>query len=160
VATHVYKFIAHVHTILPNCPMSLQRRRAQPGILNLIVIRRMPSRMPEEHRSGHDKIRTELSATASSFASATNGCGIPPENLAKLYEPFFTTKEVVRGSPLPGAGLFLPRTTRDVDLEAAGRVYNSRHPISGGQVMARGVNKVILIGRLGRIRRLGPCRAG
>src|SRR5258708_977578 len=47
------------------------------------------------------------------------------------------------------APYFSPRTTREVDLEAAGRVYNSRHPISGGQVMARGVNKVILIGTLG-----------
>jgi signal transduction histidine kinase len=31
-----------------------------------------------------------------------NGCGVPAENLSKLYDPFFTTKEVGRGT---GQGL-------------------------------------------------------
>jgi signal transduction histidine kinase len=31
-----------------------------------------------------------------------NGCGVPKENLSKLYDPFFTTKEVGRGT---GQGL-------------------------------------------------------
>jgi signal transduction histidine kinase len=31
-----------------------------------------------------------------------NGCGVPEENLTKLYDPFFTTKEVGRGT---GQGL-------------------------------------------------------
>ena len=31
-----------------------------------------------------------------------NGCGVPPENLSRLYDPFFTTKEVGRGT---GQGL-------------------------------------------------------
>ncbi len=34
------------------------------------------------------------------------GCGIPPENLRRTAEPFFTTKEVGKGS---GLGLFLSR---------------------------------------------------
>lgn len=34
------------------------------------------------------------------------GCGIPPENLQRTVEPFFTTKEVGKGS---GLGLFLSR---------------------------------------------------
>lgn len=36
-----------------------------------------------------------------------NGCGIPPENLEKIYDPFFTTKEVGRGS---GQGLAIARS--------------------------------------------------
>lgn len=37
---------------------------------------------------------------------ADTGCGIPPENLQRTAEPFFTTKEVGKGS---GLGLFLSR---------------------------------------------------
>jgi signal transduction histidine kinase len=36
-----------------------------------------------------------------------NGCGIPPEHLDKIYDPFFTTKEVGRGT---GQGLAITRS--------------------------------------------------
>ncbi len=36
-----------------------------------------------------------------------NGCGIPPENLSRIYDPFFTTKEVGRGT---GQGLAITRS--------------------------------------------------
>jgi single-strand DNA-binding protein len=44
---------------------------------------------------------------------------------------------------------FCTRTTADAVIAAAGRVYNDGHPKFGGYVMARGVNKVILVGTLG-----------
>jgi PAS domain S-box-containing protein len=35
-----------------------------------------------------------------SIEVSDNGCGIPPENLPRLYDPFFTTKEVGEGTGL------------------------------------------------------------
>jgi signal transduction histidine kinase len=35
-----------------------------------------------------------------------NGCGMPPEHVRQTVEPFFTTKEIGKGS---GLGLFLSR---------------------------------------------------
>jgi two-component system, NtrC family, sensor kinase len=45
-----------------------------------------------------------------------NGCGIPEEIMGKIYDPFFTTKEVGRGS---GQGLAIARTIV-VDKHAGG----------------------------------------
>src|SRR5260370_40683834 len=57
--------------------------------------------------TGAIKIRTELSDDHVVIRISDNGCGIPSENLAKLYEPFFTTKEVGRGT---GQGLAIARS--------------------------------------------------
>ncbi len=38
-----------------------------------------------------------------------NGCGIPPENLSRIFEPHFTTKEFVKGERGFGIGLTLCR---------------------------------------------------
>src|SRR6266481_4387364 len=63
--------------------------------------------------------------------------------------PFLRPRKSFAAALCRAPAYFSPRTTRDVDLEAAGRVYNIGYPVSGGLRMARGVNKVILIGTLG-----------
>jgi signal transduction histidine kinase len=48
-----------------------------------------------------------------------NGCGIPEENLAKIYEPFFTTKE-------RGTGLGIPICRKIVDVHNGRLIINSK----------------------------------
>jgi signal transduction histidine kinase len=52
--------------------------------------------------TGEIKISTAVDGDAVIIRIFDNGCGVPPENLSKLYDPFFTTKEVGRGT---GQGL-------------------------------------------------------
>jgi two-component system NtrC family sensor kinase len=52
--------------------------------------------------SGEIKISTALDGDTAVIRISDNGCGVPPEHLSKLYDPFFTTKEVGRGT---GQGL-------------------------------------------------------
>jgi CheY-like chemotaxis protein len=52
--------------------------------------------------TGEIKISTAVDGDAVIIRIFDNGCGVPPENLSKLYDPFFTIKEVGRGT---GQGL-------------------------------------------------------
>src|SRR6202795_1730290 len=109
VATHVYKFIAHVHTDFAELPDVV----CNVGELNQVFLNLIVNAAHAIEDAGRDtetgviKIRTELSDDCVVVRISDNGCGIPPENLAKLYEPFFTTKEVGRGT---GQGLAIARS--------------------------------------------------
>jgi PAS domain S-box-containing protein len=109
VATHVYKFIAHVHTDFAELPdIVCNIGELNQVFLNLIV--NAAHAIEDGGRNietGVIKIRTELSDDCVVIRISDNGCGIAPENLAKLYEPFFTTKEVGRGT---GQGLAIARS--------------------------------------------------
>jgi signal transduction histidine kinase len=52
--------------------------------------------------TGRIRVSTALDGDTALIRISDNGCGVPPENLSKLYDPFFTTKEVGRGT---GQGL-------------------------------------------------------
>jgi two-component system, NtrC family, sensor kinase len=56
--------------------------------------------------TGRIQIRTELVDRWVQFTFEDNGCGIPKAIMSKIYDPFFTTKEVGRGS---GQGLAIAR---------------------------------------------------
>jgi signal transduction histidine kinase len=109
VATHVYKFIARVHTDFAELPdVVCNVGELNQVFLNLIV--NSAHAIEDAGRNietGTIKILTELSGDCVVVRLSDNGCGIPPENLAKLYEPFFTTKEVGRGT---GQGLAIARS--------------------------------------------------
>ena len=51
-------------------------------------------------KNGHVTISTEARDDAVVIKVTDNGCGISQENLPKLFQPFFTTKEVGTGTGL------------------------------------------------------------
>jgi two-component system, NtrC family, sensor kinase len=57
--------------------------------------------------SGWIKICTTFVDNSVELTFEDNGCGIPEDLVAKIYDPFFTTKEIGRGS---GQGLAITRT--------------------------------------------------
>jgi PAS domain S-box-containing protein len=57
-----------------------------------------------EAGGGEIRIATSLSDGAIQLEIQDTGCGIPPEHLARIYEPFFTTKPPGKGT---GLGLFI-----------------------------------------------------
>jgi two-component system NtrC family sensor kinase len=56
--------------------------------------------------SGRITVRTRLIEGWAELQFEDNGCGIPPDIIDKIYDPFFTTNEVGRGS---GQGLAIAR---------------------------------------------------
>ena len=71
-----------------------------------------------------------------------NGCGVPEENLSKLYDPFFTTKEVGRGT---GQGLAISHSIvvdkhgGDISVSSkvgVGTEFTIRLPIAGRSARA------------------------
>jgi PAS domain S-box-containing protein len=140
VATHVYKFIAHVHTDFAELPDVV----CNVGELNQVFLNLIVNAAHAIEDAGRNietgviKIRTELSDDCVVIRISDNGCGIPPENLAKLYEPFFTTKEVGRGT---GQGLAIARSIvvgkhgGELSVGSAvgsGSEFTLRLPIRGG----------------------------
>lgn len=108
VASQVYKFIARVHTDFAELPeVVCNVGELNQVFLNLIVnAAHAIEDAGRDFKTGMMEIRTQLAGDRVVIRISDNGCGIPPENLAKLYEPFFTTKEVGRGT---GQGLAIAR---------------------------------------------------
>jgi len=64
-------------------------------VLNLVMnaIQAMPN-------GGTLRVRLESKGSQVTLSVTDTGCGIPKENLLKLFTPFFTTKEVGEGTGL------------------------------------------------------------
>jgi PAS domain S-box-containing protein len=104
VASNEYKYIARVHTDFAELPdVVCNVGELNQVFLNLIVNAAQAIQDAERDPStGEIKISTAVAGDAVLIRISDNGCGIPSENLAKVYDPFFTTKEVGRGT---GQGL-------------------------------------------------------
>jgi PAS domain S-box-containing protein len=109
VASNVYKFFATVHTDFGEFPeVVCNIGELNQVFLNLIV---NASHAIEDAGRGADtgeiRISTIRDGDSVVIRIGDNGCGIPPENVAKLFDPFFTTKDVGRGT---GQGLAIARS--------------------------------------------------
>jgi PAS domain S-box-containing protein len=104
VASNEYKYVATVQTQFAELPEVV----CNIGELNQVFLNLIVNAAHAIHDAGKDsgngeiKVSTTLMGEEAVIRISDNGCGVPPENLAKLYDPFFTTKEVGRGT---GQGL-------------------------------------------------------
>jgi PAS domain S-box-containing protein len=109
IARHVYKHIAQAHTEFSDLPhVTCHIGALNQVFLNLIV--NSAHAIEDAGRTldtGVIHIGTCLEGANVVIRVRDNGCGIPAENLEKVYDPFFTTKEVGRGT---GQGLALARS--------------------------------------------------
>jgi two-component system NtrC family sensor kinase len=104
VASNEYKYVAKIHTEFASLPAVVCNiGQLNQVFLNLIVnAAHAVQDAGKDAESGEIRISTEHAGDSVVIRVRDNGCGIPEANLSKLYDPFFTTKEVGRGT---GQGL-------------------------------------------------------
>ena len=86
--------------------------------------------------SGEVRIRARQEEGDLLISIEDNGCGIPAENLGKVFLPFFTTKPVGQGT---GLGLstcygIIERLGGDITVSSEvneGTIFTIRHPVNG-----------------------------
>jgi PAS domain S-box-containing protein len=104
VASNEYKYVAKVQTEFEELPFVV----CNVGELNQVFLNLIVNAAHAIKDSGKDveagqiTIRVTQEGEQAVICVSDNGCGVPAENLSKLYDPFFTTKEVGRGT---GQGL-------------------------------------------------------
>ena len=104
VASNEYKYVAKVRTEFGQLPQVICNvGELNQVFLNLIVNAAHAIKdAGKDSDSGEIVIRAAAEGDQAVIRVSDNGCGVPQENLCKLYDPFFTTKEVGRGT---GQGL-------------------------------------------------------
>lgn len=89
-------------------------------------------------QGGRLTIQTSASGNQVEVEVKDTGCGISPENMGKLFTPFYTTKEEVKGVGLGLAVAYgiikLHYGTIEVQSkEGKGTVFTIRLPLSSGE---------------------------
>ncbi|HEU5282802.1 MAG TPA: ATP-binding protein, partial [Burkholderiales bacterium] len=90
------------HTITVDCPAALELD-SYPGALAQIVTNLVTNSLVHafpDGRRGHIGISAREEPGGIVLRYADNGIGIPPENLRRIYDPFFTTRRGAGGSGL------------------------------------------------------------
>lgn len=111
VCRNEYKYVAEVVTDLRELPaITCNIGELNQVFLNLIInaAQALEEKVGDSGERGLISIRTRVDGPEAVIEIADDGPGIPPELQDRIYEPFFTTKEVGRGT---GQGLALARNT-------------------------------------------------
>jgi len=116
---HDIRFKFDLQKDLP--PVSVDPNQIQQVILNLVI-----NAKDAMEKTGTITLRTSLDGQNKRVALevADQGPGIPPENMAKIFEPFYSTKGA------DGNGLGLP-VVKSIVEQHGGRVKVEGHPGSG-----------------------------
>jgi two-component system NtrC family sensor kinase len=111
VCRNEYKYVAEIALHLGELPMvTCNIGELNQVFLNLIInaAQAIEQQVGDSGRQGEIRIGTEVRDGHVVVTVADTGPGIPLELQERIYEPFFTTKEVGKGT---GQGLALARTT-------------------------------------------------
>jgi two-component system, NtrC family, sensor kinase len=134
VASNEYKYVAKVDTHFETLPPVV----CNIGELNQVFLNLIVNAAHAIHDAGKDAetgeihIGTSLEGGSAVIRVRDNGCGIPEDNISKLYDPFFTTKEVGRGT---GQGLSIAHSI--VVDKHSGNIDVSSRPGEGTEFVLR-----------------------
>lgn len=139
VTQNEYKYVAQLETELGELPPVI----CNIGELNQVFLNLIVNAAHAIESSGKDflngriVVRTHADAAHVVISISDNGIGIPASIARRIYDPFFTTKEVGRGT---GQGLAIAHTIVVINhggaltfesLEGEGTTFNVRLPING-----------------------------
>jgi len=94
-------------------PASVDPDMIQQVLLNLLL-----NALEASRQEGVVTVRLQPADTSLRLEVHDNGCGIPPENLSKIFNPFFTTKE-------KGTGLGLANAHRLIEMHGGSLTVSS-----------------------------------
>jgi PAS domain S-box-containing protein len=123
---------AQIELVRRNDP-SLPRVQSDPILLHQVflnIVMNAEQAVVESGRPGRIEITTSVSPNGDRVVTSVRdtGNGIPAESLPRIFEPFYTTKEVGKGT---GLGLAI---TYGIVQEHGGQIVASNHP-DGGAVL-------------------------
>jgi two-component system, NtrC family, sensor kinase len=109
VARNEYKYVAEVKTELEDLPLvTCHIGELNQVILNMVInsAHAIAEAQAAQDRPGMISIRTRARAMRVEIEIEDNGCGIHDDALDKIFDPFYTTKEIGKGT---GQGLAIAR---------------------------------------------------
>jgi two-component system, NtrC family, sensor kinase len=97
-------------------------QRIQQVLLNLLLnaVHAIESAREAGRLNGHQiEVRSELCGRYQEVQVIDTGCGIAPDNLNKLFQPFFTTKDVGKGTGLAMAAKLVNEMKGELKVDSA-----------------------------------------